>query len=114
MPIVAGESSARADVKNTRQFPKLRLLSCGCVVLPFLRERIHFLASVVVATWCLLALLAPAHAQVPVIAEEIPAPPTVVEGLRKDLSRLEKEIKALRTQQDKAADAAEKKKTDDA
>ena len=114
MPIVAGEASARPDVKNTRQFPKLRMLSCGCVVLPFLRERIHFLARVAVATWCLLALQAPARAQVPVIAEEIPAPPTVVEGLQKDLSRLEKEIKALRTQQDKAADAAEKKKIDDA
>ena len=35
------------------------MLSCGCVVLPFLRERIHFVASVAVATWCLLALQAP-------------------------------------------------------
>jgi phosphate-selective porin OprO/OprP len=88
-------------------------------VLRHLRDRIYLVARVAVArvavaASCLLALGSPAHAQVPVIAEEIPPPTTIVEGLKEDLDRLEKEIEALRVQQDKAADAAEKKKAEEA
>ena len=88
-------------------------------MLRHLRDRIYLVARVAVArvavaASCLLALGSPAHAQVPVIAEELPPPTTIVEGLKEDLDRLEKEIEALRVQQDKAADAAEKKKAEEA
>ncbi len=69
------------------------------------RRRVrHLAAAGTVAAACLLALATPATAQVPVVAEEIPAPAPVIQELQSDVRRLERELEALRTE--KAAPAA--------
>ncbi|HBB73138.1 MAG TPA: hypothetical protein DC048_01690 [Planctomycetaceae bacterium] len=52
-------------------------------------------AGVVACAWC-LACAAPAAAQVPVVAEAMPAPSGGIEQLQSDVRRLEREIESLR------------------
>ena len=77
--------------------------------MPFSRVAISLIAAAVGAAH-LLFLSMPAAAQVPVIAEEIPPPSAAIEELQADIRRLEKELQGL----GKLADAADKKKKDDA
>ena len=65
------------------------------VVLPMLTSRSISRAGVVACAWC-LACAAPAAAQVPVVAEAMPAPSGGIEQLQSDVRRLEREIESLR------------------
>ena len=53
-----------------------------------------------------------ASGQAPLSFEEIPPPPSVIVGLQDDIRRLEKEIEALRGEQEPASTAAETKSPD--
>ena len=96
-------------------------------------SRVAVRAVAALAAACALSTVA--HAQAPLVIEEIPPPAEVVEGLQDDIRRLEKEIAALRADKaeatdakpsvadrlstvekslDKVVDAADKKKKDDA
>jgi phosphate-selective porin OprO/OprP len=101
----------RADVNDTRHTKHRELLSRRGAVLslaasfdPKRRRARVSAAAVAVAAACLFALATPATAQVPVVAEEIPAPAPVIQELQSDVRRLERELEALRTE--KAAPAA--------
>ena len=101
----------RADVNDTRHTKHRELLSRRGAVLslaasfdPKRRRARVSAAAVAVAAACLFALATPATAQVPVVAEEIPAPEPAIEKLQSDVRRLERELEALRTE--KAAPAA--------
>ena len=107
----------RADVNDTRHTKHHELLSRRGAVLSLtslldaLRRRVRVLAAAgTVAAACPLALATPATAQVPVVAEEIPAPEPAIEKLQSDVRRLERELEALRTEKaaPAAADAARK------
>ena len=89
----------RADSRDGHRLRQVRApwnAFRGVVVILAWEHRAGWLARVAACASWVLASPWPAAAQVPVIPEEVPAPPPVVERLEADIRRLEREIDSLR------------------